>query len=185
LEIAYSAGTDQLLDSSLQGDERSFKVLYHQYARAMYNTALRILNNTADAEDILQESFMEAYKNLGAFARKATFGAWLRQIVIHKSINQLRKKRLILVDPDPEHDLAQEDMHTDDFEAEALKIEAIRTAMARLAPGFRAVLSLYLFEGYDHEEIAGILDMAPVTVRTQYLRGRKKLLQLIKEGGGS
>jgi len=148
----------------------------------MYHTALRILGNTADAEDILQEAFIDAFRNLDRFGGKSTFGAWLKQIVIYKSINQLKKKKLVLVEAP--QDWEEEDPAASDREdVDALQVHRIKEAMQRLSDGFRTVLSLYLFEGYDHEEIAGIMGVTHATVRTQYMRGKKRLLQIIGEGG--
>ena len=147
----------------------------------MYNTALRILSHVADAEDVLQEAFADAYRNLDRFEEQGTFGVWLKKIVVYKSINQLRKKKLVLVETPDAWDA--EEPAPDDIEAETLQVQSIREAMAELSPGFRAVLSLYLFEGYDQEEIAGILGVTHATVRTQYIRGKAKLLQIIQRRG--
>jgi RNA polymerase sigma-70 factor (ECF subfamily) len=146
----------------------------------MFNTALRIVGNRADAEDILQEAFLDAFRNLDRFSGESTFGAWLRQIVVFKSINQLKKKKLVLIEG-PWDGVPPED--DPDPEVETYRVRQIRDALQQLSTGFRTVLSLYLFEGYDHEEIAGILGVAHATVRTQYIRGKKRLLEIIKEGG--
>lgn len=183
MELAVYNDTNELVHRSRAGDARSFQLLYKQYARAMYNTALRITGNTADAEDVLQEAFLDAYRNLDRFEEQSTFGVWLKKIVVYKSINQLKKKKLFLVDaPDT---LEKEDPGSEDLETEALQIDRIREAMSRLSPGFRTVLSLYLFEGYDQEEIAGILGVTHATIRTQYVRGKARLLQIIRQGGTS
>src|SRR5436305_962237 len=89
---------DELVERCKQGSSLSFKELYVQYAKAMYNTCFRILNNTADAEDIVQEAFMDAFRNIEGFNYQSTFGAWMKRIVINKSINHLRNKKLKLVD---------------------------------------------------------------------------------------
>ena len=179
MELAVQADTNELVRRSRGGDPRSFQLLYKQYARAMYNTALRILASTADAEDVLQEAFIDAFRNLDRFAEQSTFGAWLRQIVVYKAINQLKKKKLVLVEASEETWEAA-DPEGPDPEAEVLQVHRIREAMEQLPTGFRTVLSLYLFEGYDHEEIAGILGVTHTTVRTQYVRGKKRLLEIIR-----
>ncbi|TDW95775.1 RNA polymerase sigma factor [Dinghuibacter silviterrae] len=181
MEVAVFSHTNELVHRSRGGDAYSFQLLYKQYARAMYNTALRILGNTADAEDVLQEAFIDAYKNLSRFEEQSTFGVWLKKIVVYKSINQLRKKKLVLIEPPEVWD--KEEPHPGEPDEALLQVHRIREAMERLSPGFRAVLSLYLFEGYDQEEIAGILGVTHATVRTQYIRGKARLLQLIREGG--
>src|ERR1700741_1181035 len=83
---------DHVLKACRDGNAMSFKLLYDQYARAMYNTSLRIVNNPADAEDILQEAFLDAFRNLERFEFRSGFGSWLKRIVINKSINYVRRK---------------------------------------------------------------------------------------------
>ena len=146
----------------------------------MYNTALRITGNRADAEDTLQESFIDAFLQLGSFEKKATFGAWLKQIVVFKSIAQLKKRRLSFADLEKEtDDMAEEE--TTDESGIVFTVESIRKAMNQLPDGYRTVLSLYLLEGYDHEEIATIMQISQSTVRTQYKRGKQKLLEMLKK----
>jgi len=148
----------------------------------MYNTSLRIVNHTGDAEDVLQEAFTDAFRSLEDFHYKSTFGAWLKRIVINKSINLLRKRKMDLIDIEKTNigHLPEED-GTDEQEIR-LKVEEIKRTVALLPNGYRTVLTLYLFEGYDQEEIAEILQVTHATVRTQYMRAKQKLLQLIKQG---
>jgi RNA polymerase sigma-70 factor (ECF subfamily) len=145
----------------------------------MFNTALRILNRVPDAEDVLQESFTDAFMQLKHFENKSTFGAWLKQIVVNKSINHLKKKRLSLLDLDNVNDQGAGEEETDE-ENVWFTVDLIKLTLEDLPDGYRTVLSLYLFEGYDHEEISKILHVAPSTVRTQYIRAKKKLLTLLK-----
>ncbi|MBO9658498.1 MAG: RNA polymerase sigma factor [Chitinophagaceae bacterium] len=146
----------------------------------MYNTAYRITNHTADAEDILQEAFIDAFQQISSFRQQSTFGAWLKQIVVFKSISLIKKRRLLLVEFESVNvDIEQEeDM---DEETIAMNVNAVKTALQSLPDGYRAVLSLYLLEGYDQEEIANIMQVAPSTVRTQYIRGKRKLLGLLQK----
>lgn len=146
----------------------------------MYNTALRITNLATDAEDVLQEAFADAFLQLESFERKASFGAWLKQIVVFKSIAILKKRRIRFVELAEDSQLPEDDATFDESELQ-LTVAGIREAMFRLPDGYRAVLTLYLLEGYDQEEIAEILQVAQSTVRTQYVRGKQKLLQLLKK----
>ena len=171
---------DSLVEQCIKGDMSAYRLLYERYSKAMYNTALRITNNRADAEDMLQESFIDAFVQIRSFENKATFGAWLKQIVVFKSIALLKKKRLSFTDLEKEtEELAEE--HTADEKEIAFTVENIKKAMSQLPDGYRTVLSLYLLEGYDHEEISDIMQISPSTVRTQYKRGKQKLLQLLKK----
>ena len=158
----------------------AYRLLYERYAKAMFNTALRITGNRADAEDVLQESFTDAFVQLRSFENKSTFGAWLKQIVVFKSITLLKKKRLSFTDLEKETEHVSDEEPMDESEIE-MTVQGIKKAMNELPDGYRAVLSLYLLEGYDHEEIAEIMRISHSTVRTQYKRGKQKLLQLLKK----
>ena len=163
----------------MQGDSAAQFELYKCYNKAMYNVALRIINFEEEAEDILQEAFLEAFTRIGDFRQESTFGLWLKQIVINKSINYLRKRKLEFVSVDESKEIANEDV--DDSADLTLKVDEVKTAIKRLPDGYRVVLSLYLLEGYDHEEIAHILKISENTSRTQYMRAKQKLKKLLKE----
>lgn len=148
----------------------------------MLNTSFRILNDRAEAEDVLQEAFLEAFTRIDLFRGESAFGAWLRQIVVNKSINKLRSGRVSLISLDEgvleiAADQAEDEAETD------WKVARVRQAIQLLPEGYRVVLSLYLVEGYDHEEISAILSIAESTSRSQFLRARKKLLEIVKETG--
>jgi RNA polymerase sigma factor (sigma-70 family) len=182
LELSEPILHDELVERCKQGDSRSFAELYRKYSKAMYNTSLRIVNNTGDAEDVVQEAFTDAFRSLEDFHYKSTFGAWLKRIVINKSINYLRKRKMDMIDIDKTNigHLPEEDT-TDEQEIQ-MKVEDIKKAVGLLPNGYRTVLTLYLFEGYDQEEIAEILQVSHATVRTQYMRAKQKLVQHIKQG---
>ncbi|NCI50464.1 RNA polymerase sigma factor [Sediminibacterium roseum] len=173
---------DTLVERCVKGDRDGFRLLYNHYAKAMYNTALRIVNNAADAEDILQEAFSDAFRSLESFRNRSTFGAWLKRIVINKSINKVKRERKRWVEVDMEsidgYQIDEPEIDEDDF---VYKVESIKQAMKQLPDGYRTVLSLHLVENYKHEEIAGMLGIAHATVRTQYIRAKKKLLEIISQ----
>lgn len=185
VELTANTVRDELVERCKQGDSLGYQLLYQRYSKAMYNTSLRIVNNTADAEDVLQEAFLDAFRSLHDFHYRSTFGAWLKKIVINKSINTLRKRRGYFVEIDEEredgvHAIAQEDP-VDEAEIQ-YRVDEVKRAIQKLPDGYRAVVSLYLLEGYDQEEIAGILGISHNTVRTQYVRAKQKLLNIIKQG---
>jgi RNA polymerase sigma factor (sigma-70 family) len=182
LEITEPILHDELVERCKQGDSRAYAALYQKYAKAMYNTSLRIVNNTGDAEDVVQEAFTDAFRSLEDFHYKSTFGAWLKRIVINKSINYLRKRKMDLIDIEKTnigHLPEEQGLDEQDLQ---MKVEDIKKAVTLLPNGYRTVLTLYLFEGYDQEEIAEILQVTHATVRTQYMRAKQKLLQHIKQG---
>jgi len=183
LELTATIARDELVERCKLGDEPSYHALYERYAKAMYNTSLRIVNNTADAEDVLQESFLDAFRSLNDFHYRSTFGAWLKKIVVNKSINTLRKRKMNMVDVDETSVGEMPEGERMDEEALRFKVEEVKKAIQKLPDGYRTVLSLYLLEGYDHEEISGILGITHNTVRTQYIRAKQKLLHIIKQGG--
>lgn len=153
----------------------------------MLNVCLRVLNHNAEAEDVLQEAFLDAFTHLHSFRGQSTFGAWLKQIVVNKAINQLRQRRLQLVNIEDQHSDSDEldlaDSKPLDEESLELDVERVKRGLNQLPEGYRVVLSLYLFEGYDHEEIGEILNISESTSRTQYMRGKKKLLEIMKNKG--
>ncbi len=183
MELTATIQHDELVERCKQGDPRSYGELYQKYSRAMYNTSLRIVNHTADAEDVLQESFVDAFGAIDSFGYKSTFGAWLKRIVINKSINTLRKRKMEIIDIEKTSVLQMPDEESVDEGALQLKVEEVKKAVKELPNGYRTVLSLHLFEGYDQEEIAEIMQISHATVRTQYMRAKQKLLHIIKQGG--
>ena len=181
LSIEASIPTaDVLVRQCIDGDTSAYRVLYERYSKAMFNTALRIVNKVPDAEDVLQDAFIDAFTQLRSFESRSTFGAWLKQIVIFKSIALLKRQRMNFVDIESVGELSEED-GVDEAEI-WYTVDMIKQTIRRLPDGYRTVLSLYLFEGYDHEEISAILGVAQSTVRTQYIRAKQKLLQLLKKG---
>lgn len=146
----------------------------------MFNISLRIVNDHAEAEDVLQEAFLDAFSRINDFRQETTFGLWLKQIVINKSINCLRKRKLNLV-PLDEVDVAEpEGMDEENLQ---LQVDNIKSAVSKLSDGYRLVLTLYLFEGYDHQEIGEILKISENTSRSQYMRAKQKLKRLLETKG--
>ncbi len=144
----------------------------------MLNTAYRIIGNVEEAEDALQESFISAFKNLHTYREEAAFGAWLKRIVVNRSLTALNRRKNEILIPESGEDVLEE-VSADDSEIQ-LSIEKIKEAMIDLPAGFRSVLTLYLFEGYDHKEIAEILNISESTSKTQYKRAKDKLKELLK-----
>ena len=177
MQVRYSDSQEQLIADCRNGNRQAQATLYRLYAKAMYNTALRIVVDQDEAADVLQEAFIDAFKRLESFRQESTFGLWMKQIVINKSLSALRKRRIMFEDIDDIQEIVQEDDGEDD--AIAFKVEQIKQAINQLADGYRIVLTLYLLEGYDHEEIAHILKISENTSRTQFLRAKRKLLNLL------
>ncbi len=167
-----------LVEQSKAGDRNAQYQLYGLYVDAMFNVAMRLLTVREDAEDVLQESFVEAFKKLDTFRYESTFGAWLKRIVINRSINHLKAKRLLL------SSLENEGEPLEDEEPEAvsqLEIEKVKIGLAQLPEGYKQIITLYLIEGYDHVEIGEILGISTSTSKSQYHRAKKKLIQIVNE----
>lgn len=186
LELSLDIAATHLVKNCLNGDADSYRILYDQYVKAMYNTALRIVNNPEDAEDIIQESFIDAFRSLQTFQNRSSFGSWLKRIVINKSINQVKRGRKKWVEVDKAYidEIAIQGAPDIDEEDFVYQVESIKKGIRLLPDGYRTVLTLHLVEGYAQEDIAEILGIAHATVRTQYLRAKKKLLEIIRQTNG-
>ena len=167
----------------MNGDQKAQFQLYKLYYKAMYNTSLRIVNNTMEAEDIMQDAFLSAFAKMETYKGEVSFGAWLKRIVINKSLDSIKKKSLE-VDSMEETVIEIPDTRSESesFGDQDYKIEEVREAITKLPEKYRIVLSLYLVEGYDHEEIAGILGINSSTSRSQLVRAKHKLINIITEG---
>ena len=146
----------------------------------MYNIAYRITNNEMDAEDVLQESFVSAYKNIHSYRGTASVGAWLKRIVINNSITAVKRRKADLV-PIEEYGEQADLSGPNEDDMLYLNVEKIRNAIQLLPDGYRVVFSLYLMEGYDHKEISNILNISESTSKSQYNRSKKKLQKILKE----
>ena len=165
-----------LIEECRKGDSKAQFRLYNYYSKAMYNLAYRILNNREDAEDNLQEAFVECFKNLDSFRFESTFGAWLKKILVNKCINHLKKKKidLTLYDTLPPVIYEEEDEVIYDT-------GKIFKGIEMLPVGYRIILTLYLLEGYDHSEISQILGISESTSKSQYSRAKEKLRNILSK----
>lgn len=167
-----------LVEKCKTGHRSSQYELYELYVDAMYNIGMRMLSNKEDAEDIVQESFVSAFKNLASFNYESTFGAWLKRIVINKSINYLKKKVIAVVPIEAHEFHLKEDAVV---ETEAVDIRKVKTCIEKLPAGYKQIINLYLVEGYDHIEISEVLGITTSTSKSQYHRAKKKLVEIINE----
>lgn len=148
----------------------------------MYNVALRMLRNAADAEDVLQNAFVEVFTRLDTFRHESTIGAWIKRIVVNQCINFMKKRKPDLVPAEERWPDTPDTTDTsDEDETRALSVEKINQALTLLPDGYRVVFSLYLMEGYDHQEIAGILNISEATSKSQYSRAKTKIRTILAE----
>lgn len=169
--------TDSLVNRCQRGDRAAFKQLYNEYSQAMYNICLRMMNDVHDAEDMLQEAFILVFKNMHTYRGESTIGAWIKRIVINKCLNQLKKKRPHFIQVD-DMELKNEEAPVNEEEFVG-NVNSIKKAIQQLPDGYRVVFSLYLFENYSHGEIAEKLGISQSTAKTQYMRAKQKIRELI------
>ena len=144
----------------------------------MFNTALRITGEREDAEDVLQEAFVSAFQNLKSYRAESSFGAWLKRIVINKALNHVQKNKKDLLVAE---EVGKEEIDWREESEPIYSVEGIKRAMSELPSGFRTVMSLYLFEGYDHKEISEIMGITESTSKSQYKRAKDKLRIILKQ----
>ena len=183
MEATYIDKHYGLVAECKQGSKKASYELYRLYSKAMLNVAFRIVGNIGEAEDVLQEAFLDAFNKLKDFRQETTFGLWLKQIVVNRSINILRKRKLELIELEGDHLENIPEEETDDEDDIQYQVAMVKEGIKQLPDGYRVVLSLYLLEGYDHEEISQILNISENTSRTQFLRAKRKLTEILKMRG--
>jgi RNA polymerase sigma-70 factor (ECF subfamily) len=167
---------ESLIEECRNGDRNAQFRLYNQYSKAMYNLAYRMMNNREEAEDMLQEAFVDCFRNISSFRFESTFGAWLKKIVVNKCLNQIQRKKIDL-------QLCENLPTVADDEPEEVYYDSsmIVRGIEKLPDGYRVILTLYLLEGYDHSEISQILKISESTSKSQYSRAKERLRNILKE----
>ncbi len=132
-----------------------------------------MMGDEEEAKDILQESFIDAFQRLPTLRESNTFSSWIKRIVTNNCINALRKRRLMTTELKEGWDTMEEEQ--DDFEYNKYRANQIMGAVDTLPDGCRTVLSLYLFEGYDHKEIAQILSISESASKAQYCKAKARI----------
>ncbi|WP_242157864.1 RNA polymerase sigma factor [Aestuariivivens sediminis] len=173
-----------IIEKCKQNNRKAQLQLYNQYCDGMYIVAMRFLNNPNDAEDVVQEAFIKAFTKLNQYKAEVTFGAWLKRIVVNKSIDFLKSKKQRMVELEDVH-LKVIDANVDDkwFVDDATTLEDVKGAINKLPDKYKYVVMLYLIEGYDHREISEIMNISEVSSRTQLSRGKSKLKELLTRKG--
>ncbi|MFC2087433.1 RNA polymerase sigma factor [Bacteroidota bacterium] len=180
LAVAYQDIHKDVVEACKKGDSRSQYKLYQLYSRAMFNICYRMMNNREEAEDMLQESFSEAFLKLDTFRYESNFGAWLKRIVINKCINEIKRKKTEVFYVDDVYTLEKnKDEEYVDVEEIKLNVQKVQKVMEELPEGYRIIFSLYLLEGYDHKEISEILGITESTSKSQYMRAKQKIRNIL------
>ena len=178
----------ELLQACEKGSTTAQFEIYKLYYKAMFNTAMRIMQNSYDAEDVMQEAFLNAFTKLDTFKGEVPFGAWLKKIVINRSLTHIKKKnKLQEVNLEVVNNKLESDNDNDDEMNESkvdyvkLKVKEVSKAMGLLKESYRTILNLSLVEGYDNEEIALIMDISNENCRTTLSRAKSRLRKLLME----
>ncbi len=177
METLYKNIHQEIIDRCREGDQKAQFQLYKLYYKSMYSVSLRIINDEMEAEDVMQDAFLSAFKKIRTYKGEVSFGAWLKKIVINRSLDYLKKRKVQF------EEVNERTMQIPEYKTETkeVDVERLKKAIQKLPDGYRIVLSLYLIEGYDHDEISQILNISNSSSRTQLLRAKNKLKELIKE----
>ncbi len=168
---------NQLIERCKKNDSTAQMQVYDAYYKAMYNTAYRILKDEFEAEDLIQEAFLTAFSKLHTFKGEVTFGAWLKKIVINKSLTQLKKN--IRYDEVKMEVVSNYEIEETAIDYSSLNVKQVMDGLQSLKSNYRIILTLNLIEGYDYEEISQILKYTNENVRTTVSRAKKKLKQVL------
>lgn len=167
-----------IIDQCKCNDAKAQIQLYNLYCKGMFLVSYRYVKDKFIAEDVMQDAFIKAFKNIHSYKNEVAFGAWLKRIVINQSIDQLKKNKLELVSINEEITTIIED---DNWQIEStISVDGIIEKINELKEKYRLVLTLYLLEGYDHQEISHVLNITENTSRTHLLRGKKLLKEQLK-----
>lgn len=175
----YSEDESSLISLCLRGDRQAQHTLYQRYCDAMYNICYRMMGAEAEAEDALQESFIDIFRRLDTFRQESSLGAWIKRIVINHCLNELKKRKLKFEELTERTNDVVENEYADD-DASDYEVKKVKEAIMQLPDGYRTVLTLYLLEGYDHKEIAEIVGIQESGSKSQYSRAKAKLRELLQ-----
>lgn len=173
---------EQLIELCKQDNQHAQLEVYKRYYKAMYNTAFRILKDSNEAEDMMQDSFLTAFTKLDNLKDITTFGAWLKRIVINNSIYSYKKNNKYKDVPldDVLYKVEDNSGSDEDYELTKLKVNQVLEAMKSLKDNYQIGLNLHLIEGYDYEEICEIMNITYSNCRTMISRAKESLRQKLE-----
>ena len=176
----------EAIERARQGDAAAFEVLYGLHKRRVYSLCLRMTGNTAEAEDLTQEAFLQLYRKIATFRGESAFSTWLHRLSVNVVLMHLRKKGLPEVSLEESLEPQQEDGPRRDFGARddvlAGSIDRLhlQRAVEGLPPGYRVIFVLHDVEGYEHNEIAEIMGCSICYCKSQLHKARMKLRDLLR-----
>lgn len=176
---------DELIDRCKAGDQKAQLNVYNKYQRAMYNTAIRIVKDAAEAQDVMQESFISAFTKIDSYKGDATFGAWLKRIVVNNSLTAYKKRSkyttVAFQDVEERLDVPEDHGISHGELGNSPKARYILKTMDSLKDNYRVILTLHLIEGYDYDEICEIMQLTSANCRTMVSRAKESLRSKLTE----
>lgn len=162
-----------MIDRCLEGDQRAFRELYTHYSSWLFAVCMRYSNTSDDAQDALQEAFIDVFKNLKQYSRESDFKAWIKRIAVHRSLSQHRKKNAKVYAQMKDEISDSCSLHNDLMES--LAADEILFYIKKLSPGRQQIFTAYFIEGYSHKEIAQLLGISEGTSKSQLHDAKREL----------
>lgn len=181
LSISKYTTDQEIIAHCITGTQTAQKALYHKYASKMMGVCMRYANDYQSAEDILQEGFVKAFRNISKFRHEGSFEGWLRRIMVNTAIEIHRRKNHMYSIVEVEN--VEIELHEENA-VSMLAVADIMTMVMKLSPGYRTVFNLYAIEGYSHKEIAEQLNISEGTSKSQLARARYILMKMVEERTG-
>ena len=172
-----------IIEGCKRGDNKAQKLLYDHYKAIFFGICRRYLHSYEDAEDVLVEAYLKIYSKISEYKAEGSFEGWMKRIVVNESLMFLRKNKNLNLELDANSINVSEEANFDDFE-EGIDEEKIFQQIEALPPGYKAVLNLYLVEGYKHREIAELLGISINTSKSQLILAKRRLQELVKKNLG-
>ena len=184
-----AASETRLIALAQQGDEEAFAALFETHKRRVYSLCLRMTGNTAEAEDLTQEAFLQLFRKISTFRGESAFSTWLHRLAVNVVLMHLRKKGLQVISLD-ETDTSKDEPVKRDYGEDDRRLTGsvdrigLQRAIADLPPGYRTVFVLHDVEGYEHNEIAEIMNCSVGNSKSQLHKARMKLRDRLRRDRG-
>ncbi|RZL52636.1 MAG: RNA polymerase sigma factor [Pedobacter sp.] len=181
MHLSISINEQELVKQCVAGEEKGYAMLYNKYAKRIYYAVFRVMGNTAESEDIVQEAFCTAFEQISKLKNQNNFEGWVKRIALNQAISALRKRKMVFADDSQLEAVADEEVDISEELLFQCQIDDIKKAIADLPDGYRTIVSLHLFEDIGQEEIGKMLGINHATVRSQYHRAKKKIFTALKD----
>lgn len=181
MHLSISINEQELVNQCAAGEEKAYAVLYNKYAKRIYNAVFRVIGNSAESEDIVQEAFCTAFEQIDKLKNQNNFEGWVKRIAINQAISTIRKRKMVFAEESILETIADDDVDLDEEFLFQCQVDDVKNAIQTLPDGYRTIVSLHLFENIGQEEIGNMLGISHATVRSQYHRAKKKIFTALKD----